>query len=41
MNAYIFTINWPDGNSSLDESSINVRYSLLFSFGLTEMKALG
>jgi hypothetical protein len=31
MNAYIFTINWQDGNSSLDESRINVRYPLLFS----------
>ena len=25
MTAYIFTINWPDGNSSLDEGRIDVQ----------------
>ena len=27
MNTYKFTVNWPDGNSSLDESCINVQYN--------------
>ena len=27
MNAYKFTVNWPDRNSSLDESSIYAQYN--------------